>query len=350
MFEVKRHDPKPLSWWYEQRDKIDLKPTYQRRSNLWTTNKQAFLIDSFLNSYDMPKIYLADFTYASTSLNERVKAYAVIDGKQRLQAIFRFFDGELQLNDDFKYQDEPDLPLAGLNYFELKLQYPKIAAKFSKYIPSVMSVLTDEKLKIEQLFVRLNSGLAINRAEKRNAMEGIVPEIIRRMVRHTFFTKNIRFNTVRMQDHNLAAKLILIEHRGGFADTKADNLDALVAEGLRGSRREFIQTRIRVGNVLKDMASIFKKPDPLLGKEGEIPVYYWLVKHEPANKESIREFLEGFVLDVKNNLRITRIDPEAGNPELTNYYTMGRTTNDQASLNGRYEILARRFREFLNQN
>jgi hypothetical protein len=347
MFEVRRHDAKPLTWWYEQRGKIDFEPSYQRRSELWSPAKQAFLIDSFLNDYDMPKLYLTDFTYASTKLNEHAMAYAVVDGKQRLRAIFKFFDGELRLNDDFVYQDEPDLPLAGLNYFDLKLQYPKIAAKFDKHVPVVMSVITDEKIKVEQLFVRLNSGVHVNRAERRNAMEGIVPDIIRRLVTHRFFTKKIKFNTIRMQDHNLAAKLLLIEHRGGFSDTKADHLDALVDEGLRMDAKLFDQTRVRVVKVLNDMATVFKDRDPLLASEGHIPVYYWLVKHHVTDKEYIRDFLRVFVAAVRANQAVVKEDPKAGDAELSQYYTMGRTTNDQASLSGRYKILERRLRYYL---
>jgi hypothetical protein len=180
-------------------------------------------------------------------------------------------------------------------------------------------------------------------------MEGIVPELIRRIVRHKFFIKKIRFDTVRMQDHNLAAKLLLIEHRGQFADTKADQLDALVEEGLRGTKKPFVQAERRVISVLNDMLTVFKDQDSLLGSAGHIPVYYWLVKHYPDDTVRIRNFLRQFLGKLKENQIIIQEEPKAGDPELSQYYTMGRTTNDQGSLRGRYEILEQRFKQFLKK-
>jgi hypothetical protein len=349
MFEVKPHDPMPLSWWYEQRDRIDREPSYQRRSGVWDAHKQAFLIDSILNDYDMPKLYLADFALANSPLNEHRKAYAVIDGKQRLQAIFAFFEGVLVLDKEFQYLDDPTAELGGLSYFDLQRHHPDVAAKFENHVPAVMSVVTDEPLKIEQLFVRLNSGVQVNRAERRNAMEGIVPAIIRRLGDHQFFKTRIKFNTLRMADLNLVAKLLLIEHRGGFDDTKADNLDALVVEGIRGDAAPFEKTERRVKAVLSRMVRVFKKQDRLLGNEGHIPVYYWFVKHHAGDSDVIRDFLDGFVLAVRKNQLLVREDPKAGDPELRAYYTMSRTTNDRASLQGRYEILELRFKGYVSR-
>lgn len=326
-----------------------MKPKYQRRSNLWSLQKQAFLIDSILNDYDMPKLYLADFTYVSTKLNKKKKPYAVVDGKQRLQAFYAFFQGSLPLNKDFVYSAEPSLQLAGLTYFDLKMKYPGVAEKAENHIPVIMSVITDNESKIRQLFVRLNIGIAANSAERRNAMDGIVPDLIRNVTKHKFFKSKIRFNVVRMAEFNVAAKLVLIEHRGKFVDTKATNLDLLVREGevgdiagLRGSKR-------RVAEVLNEMATIFRDHDPLLSSGGAVPLYYWLVKKHPSKRTSIRPFLEAFVGQVQRNQKIINEDPKAGDPELSNYYTMGRTTNDQGSLTGRYNILQKRFRAFLRR-
>src|SRR5262245_10751487 len=144
MFLIQQHEPKPLLWWYERRDRIDIDPKYQRRSNLWSPSKQAYLIDTILNDYDMPKFYLADFTIANTELNKKRNRYAVIDGKQRLEAIFKFFEGELNLNRNIEYLPDPAIKIGGMNYFDLKSRYPSLAAKFEAYMPTMMSVVTDE--------------------------------------------------------------------------------------------------------------------------------------------------------------------------------------------------------------
>jgi len=349
MFKVTAHDPKPLSWWFDERVKIDMTPKYQRRSNLWNKRKQAFLIDSIINDYDMPKFYLADFNYADTPLNKKKKPYAVIDGKQRFQAIYAFLSDDLPLNKDFVYASDPSLKLAGLSLLDIKLKYPQIAEKVEKHVPTIMSVISDEESKIRQLFVRLNIGISANGAERRNAMDGVVPDLIRSLAGHEFFKKKIRFGTNRMAEFNVVAKLLLIEHRGKFVDTKAGNLDALAREGEKGIQTTFKSARTRVREVLQSMVGVFKHRDPLLGSGGSIPLYYWFVKHHSSRKATIRAFLEAFIREIQENQRIVRKDPDAGDPELSAYYTMGRTTNDQASLEGRYKILERRFSRFLKE-
>jgi hypothetical protein len=349
MFRVKTHPEKPLIWWHEYKTKINMSPTYQRRGGLWSSAKKALLIDSVLNEYDIPKIYLADFTYADTSLNEAKTPYAVIDGKQRFEAFFDFFDGRLELRPEFKYYDEPDIDLGKLNYFDLKEKYPRIAQRFERYIPSIMSVITDEPAKVDEMFVRLNSGMNIKGAEKRNAMPGPIPELIRRIAAHPFFSTKISFNTLRMQEYNTAAKILLFEHKNRFVDTKARNLDSFVLDYMERPIEEFTADYEEVVETLDRMTTIFSDRDPVLGTEGPVPLYYWFVRHLPENSVKVREFLKEFKDDIKSNLAVSQETPRKADAELTTYYTMSRTTNDQGSLAGRYEILKKRYKSYLSK-
>lgn len=214
-----------------------------------------------------------------------------------------------------------------------------------------MSVSTDDEEKIDQMFIRLNSGEPANSAERRNAMPGPVPQIIRSIVVHPFFQNRIRFTTKRMQEYNLAAKILLIEFRGQFVDTKAKNLDQFVMEcaGLNRSSGNMPITRNKLDKCsdkifanLERLALIFAPKDILLSAQGHIPVYYWLIRnhHEVASK--FRPFLQGFTEKVSASLRNSRNNTGPVDKELMAYYTMGRTTNDQASLEGRYAILIKR--------
>ena len=124
MFTIRNFEAKTISWWNDQRDNIDFKPSYQRKGRLWSTKDKSYLIDSILNGFDMPKLYIADFTFFSSELNEERKPYAVVDGKQRFEAMFDFFSGNLTLDKDFILMENPSLDLAGLSYKDLKSKYP----------------------------------------------------------------------------------------------------------------------------------------------------------------------------------------------------------------------------------
>jgi uncharacterized protein with ParB-like and HNH nuclease domain len=125
VFKVRQFEARTLSWWYQERDRIDMTPVYQRRGGLWSPKNKAFLIDSILNDFDIPKMYIADFTFGINGLNHQNKAYAVIDGKQRFETIFDFFEDRIVLGESFVYSDGPSLDLSGLGYKDLEHNHSK---------------------------------------------------------------------------------------------------------------------------------------------------------------------------------------------------------------------------------
>ena len=180
MFKVIELKDRSVQWLCSHRDEIDEKPVYQRRGKVWSVKDKAFLIDSILNDYDIPKFYLADFTSVRTKLvltnllNKKKTRFAVIDGKQRIEAITEFFDSKLTLDKKFQYAAEPFLELGGLTYKDLALKYPELAQKFCNYQLAIMGVITDEPGKINDMFIRLNRSKPLVGSEIRNAMMGKV--------------------------------------------------------------------------------------------------------------------------------------------------------------------------------
>ncbi|EGU6938486.1 DUF262 domain-containing protein, partial [Salmonella enterica] len=61
---------------------VDLNPDFQRR-NVWDNQKRSRLIESLMIGYPVPEIVLAEVI-------GQKKKYVVIDGKQRLLAIYGF--------------------------------------------------------------------------------------------------------------------------------------------------------------------------------------------------------------------------------------------------------------------
>jgi hypothetical protein len=333
-------------------------PTYQRKSEVWSKWKRAHLVDSVINDFDVPKFYVANFqTAIPQDLNENKSAFAIIDGKQRFGAIFDFFNDEIPLNPSCIFEDNPEIKLGRLKYSDLKAKLPSIARKIDDYIPTVMNVVTDSEHKIMELFVRLNMGEATTGAERRNAMGGPVPIMTRELAQHPFFINKIKFNVKRMQEHNLIVKLLLFEFKNGFTDTKAKNLDDFAKEALAWMHAHsateenalvgpYSEARDRVLETLELLTEEFDDEDPLLTKQGEIPIYYWTARQHPRWVNELRDFVLRFTSDLKETLLEQRLNPTTGDRELSLYYTMSRTTNDQASLEGRYKIFAKRFAEY----
>lgn len=357
MFAVRQFEAKTLSWWADQRDDIDFSPPYQRRGGLWSLGDKQYLIDSILNQYDIPKLYLADFTAGSSALNVSNLQYAVIDGRQRFEAILDFIDGRVTLAGDFEYGADPTLELGGLSYRDLSLNFPKVARRFDNFNLSVMTVVTDEAGKINELFVRLNRNKTLTGPEIRNAMRGVVPPLIRRLADDDFFKTRIGFTTVRGQDLDAAGKMLLVEFRGRLVETKKAVIDRFVTEGYEvdadssdAPTSDFERAAERVASVLERLNTVFTPKDPLLGTQGSVIPYYWLVRTaDSENVSSIRPFLVHFESQRRSNRKAAaeQSNTYRSDSELDAYDRMNRSINDGTSLEGRYAILRRRFAAFL---
>lgn len=347
MFKVQSHSARTISWWYKQSPKIDFEPPYQRKGNLWGDKDKAYLIDSILNEYDIPKLYLADFTILNSPLNKNNLPYAVIDGRQRLESIFSFYKDEVALNDDFVLFSDPSLKLAGYTYGRLKADYPDVAEIFDEFNLDVMSVISDEVGKINDLFVRLNRSKALTGAELRNAMEGVVPDMIRGVIDSPFFKKKIKFSTSRGQDNNLAAKLLLIEHKQAFVDTKKKQLDNFVKEGASTDNPDaFYETASRTKKNINKMELVFENRDPLLSSHGLVPLYYELVKLDGEPRE-FRDFIEDFHKRRKENQITSKNNPSEADSRLLSFDAATRSINDAGSLNTASGILNSMYKEFV---
>src|SRR5690606_29907509 len=134
---------------YSERAEIRLEPPYQRMGGVWTKEKKQLLIDSILNDYDLPKIYF--HTYSREQVSLTGINYAVIDGRQRLETIWGFIDGDFTLSDDFEYQRDPSIKLAGLGYDDIAKEYPRIKIKFDSFVLPVIAVDTDDEDLIEDM-------------------------------------------------------------------------------------------------------------------------------------------------------------------------------------------------------
>ena len=347
MFQVRTHETRTLSWWHTNKDDIDFNPPYQRKGGLWTPRDKAYLIDSILNGYDIPKIYLADFTISNSKLNTKKKPYAIIDGRQRFEAIFDFLDDKLPLNEDFTYDLDSSLDLSGLLYADLKKNHPKIASKVEQFNLHVMSVMTDEEGKINDLFVRLNKSRPLTGAEIRNAMSGIVPNLIRNIAGHKFFIDWIRFSKNRGQDQNTAAKLLLLEFRGKLVDTKKLHLNRFVREGMQSETSDFCHAASQVMQILDNMCLTFEQKDILLSSEGPTTLYYWFIRKHGL-KPNLRQFLFNFDKSRRENTSLANKSVEMADQEILTFNVLNRSTNDQGSLVKRYQILDRRYSLFNN--
>lgn len=342
-----------LFGWYKDRDMINLDPSYQRRGDLWPLRNRQLLINSVLNRYDVPKIYLADFTYADTPLKESKKPYAIIDGKQRFQIFFDFFDNNLKLDATPVFHEGQELKLANLRYSDLKNDHFSLAKQFEDYIPTVMSVISDNLEEVQELFIRLNLNVSISGPERRNAMRGPLPPLIRRLSVHDFFRGYASFPINRGQDLNTSAKFLLMEDRGDFTNVKKGDLDKYVKSKIGTDPSELLMIYDNAAATLDRMTEVFKKEDSLLGSQAQITVYYWLVRkylNEPSSQ--IRKFLAEFesqrrIVRRQQAARAGGKDVQIQDTALIDYNSFIRTPDDKSKQESMFSELEKRLKKYL---
>ena len=75
---------------------MQLEPDYQRMSDIWTLDKRQRLIDTILNDFDVPKLYLHKFHEPLKKSGKHTTTRSST-GKQRLETMWAFIDGNISL-------------------------------------------------------------------------------------------------------------------------------------------------------------------------------------------------------------------------------------------------------------
>ncbi len=332
---------------YSEKDEIKLDPDYQRMGGVWTLEKKQLLMDSILNDYDIPKIYLHAFSRDQKRADGY--AYAVIDGRQRLEAIWQFIEGKYALSEDFIYQDDASIKLSKLGYSDIAQTYPKIKIKFDSFVLPVVGVDTDDNELIEDMFSRLNEAVPLNAAEKRNSLGGDCVAAIREVALHEFFTRCVAFGNKRYQHREVAARLLFVEENlfsaGKLIDTKKEYLDAL-ARNYHSNRGTEVQSfRASVFEVLDFMSGLFLERDELLRAQGNMVLYYLLSKSVLASNAQAklsRQRLYDFREEVRNNRIRAEENYADASFELLEFDRMSQQgTNDSSNIRERLGVISR---------
>jgi hypothetical protein len=95
------------------RQNIDTNPDYQRPS-VWSLSQKQLLIDTILRGYDIPKVYWRQ-------TGTKPDKYEVVDGQQRLRAIWDYFDGKYGLPDDAEPIDGVEVARLRINELPVDL-------------------------------------------------------------------------------------------------------------------------------------------------------------------------------------------------------------------------------------
>lgn len=220
---------------------IDISPKYQRRDR-WDQIKQAGLIESFLLNIPVPPIYLAETAKGD---------YSVIDGKQRLTAIFHFIHKKLTLTGLERFVE-----LEGYQFDSLPstLQGPLKVRPYLRVVTLLQQ--SDSELKHE-VFLRLNkSGVRLNSQEIRNvAYRGLFNDMLMSVAENKYFRKQLNVSPksrvyTEMLDVQFALRAFTIANKwkefpGNMDKAMDDFMEEhyqLPSSGVEKARKNFLES------------------------------------------------------------------------------------------------------------
>jgi hypothetical protein len=336
---------------YSDKDEIDVKPEYQRNGDIWTLEKRQLLIDSILNDYDIPKIYFHGLTEPRKLPDGRKIIYSIIDGRQRMEAIWAFLEGKYSLANDFVYLKDPSLKLAGLTYNDIANKYPKIKVRLDGFSLPIVLVKTDDIDLIEDMFSRLNEAVPLNAAEKRNAFGGPLPKKIIEISQHGFFKHKVKFKDSRYQHREVATRLLFLEdtiaRQNKLYDTKKMYLDAFVNLYKKKSELDPNKLTNDVRAILNQMVNLFTEKDNLLSSQSIVPIYYLLFRqsiNQGRQSNITNSKLKQFRDKLGENRELAESNLSDADYDLLEFSRLSiQGTNDASSIRERVRIICNFF-------
>ena len=212
-----------VSWFLDLNDKgqLDLDPPYQRRS-VWTLKDKRFFIDTILNNYPAPPIFL------HKSLDDHGHVtHHVVDGKQRLQTIIDFAGNKIRIPDDFA-----DVSLQKKRWVDLQRETREI---FWNYVLIVEMLSSVNEASLRDTFERINrNSRKLERQEIRHAKyDGWLigaAEAEAEKAEWKDFGVVTTARVKRMSDVQFISELFAINLKGQLNGFDQDWLDELYAE------------------------------------------------------------------------------------------------------------------------
>lgn len=310
------------------RERIDTNPDFQRPA-VWSTSQKQLLVDTILRDYDVPKLYWR-------KLAGKPDRYDVVDGQQRLRAIWAFVDGEFKLPS----QADPvnGFEVAGCGYETLP---DDLRVQFDTYPLDVVVLEDTDEDEVREMFLRLQNGTSLKAQEKRNAMPGGMREFVRSLTEHKFFT-SVGFANSRFTHDLVAAQMVCLEQAGGPTNVKNADLNKMYA-----AHRAFDQnggTARAVKRTLGLLAEVFPEKTPELERYNVIALYCVFAELQRVYAiGNVKASLRQWFYDFEGQRRAQEsLDEEHVDPEWLAYKDrISHSTDAQDSIRHRMDFMLR---------
>lgn len=312
--------------------------SYQRRS-VWSEKDKIRLIETVLLNLVIPVLF---FWKADTDPDTGTSITHIVDGQQRIKAIYSFINNEFKLKPQYLLDGTAKVNYANKYFKDLEVEDKKAFWNYQLMVIDIDPAAT--RSDIITMFNRLNlTDYNLNDQEKRNSMSGEFAALARELSeesiweeRHLFSAPDVR----RMKDVEFCASLILLYRKGiidqtdqaalnsayeelqeGYTDAERDKAAVLAAINIipqffisdsvtkflkkktqlytlfcvifymQRNRLEVSQTQLNNLQQFVDLYTVFSNDIDLTGNvdENEKTLFDWLKRYKLASSEGLNK-------------------------------------------------------------
>ena len=274
---------------HKRRDRYEI-PDWQR-GKVWTVPRKQLLIDSILRGWKLPKFY-----FLLTS--ESPETYDVVDGQQRLNAIFDFYTDNLRLS------KEAAREFGGEYYSELPSH---LSDAFDDFEIEFDAIIEANEKEYKEFFQRLQKGLPLTGSEQLNAVPSKLRDFVWKLAKHSFFLNKVSANDTRYGHFDVASKVAAIEIEGIDTGLRFDDLKSIFDSQASFSGKSNVA--VRLTETLDLLDRVFTTRSPELRNRTVVQSLATLVARLGPSKLSgeealLRRFFNSFMTELSKQVEL----------------------------------------------
>ena len=202
--------------------------TYQRKK-VWGDKDNIRLIETILLDLVIPEIFMWDY---DTDPNTGKTITHIVDGQQRINAIFEYIAGKYKLQKKYLIDEDVKKKYADRYFYELDDDTKKAIWSYEMSIVNLDKHLS--KNEVRNMFYRLNlTDYSLNEQEKRKSWDSEFGKVSEQLANEIFWQDYKIFSTGdirRMKDVEYCSSILLLAREGIIDQTKGDRLDQIYRE------------------------------------------------------------------------------------------------------------------------
>lgn len=256
----------------DDRHTLDFSHPIQRQSGQWDGDrlKKSLLVHSILANYPVPPVYCL-----KEAVSEKDYSYSVLDGKQRLTAIFGYVDGRYPLDAETPSVsiDGTAYELGGKYFTDLDLECQQEILRFKFTIYGFEDA--DDDL-IEEIFFRLNNSAPLSKPQKSMALTGVRnAAFIKSILSDRFFSEICQFSALQRRKSDdmctLLQSMMLLDGRHGGYEFSSISADETMRYAAYIKNNYSEEQKERLFDIIGYLEKAFPEKEKLL-KKINIPI------------------------------------------------------------------------------